>query len=1267
MKMAKKIEQSANAGDNSNVTQIAGNFSQQIVNIYTCSVDLIDQEINKQVDILRKSRFYDEFDRYEFAQTLGMQLNDNLKGGSSQVRSMGLAWCARVLSTSDQQDHQAENYLEVARTLEKSDAVRIAEAFIESKKNGKSSALKILADINTPAARSASLMIVSAHDNIDVALAWLQDAGYTTEQLDAEGKQFVLGCQIMLGRWNEAMQTVDSLTMDDFVETPRLHHLCALALLALAVPPEYRARAVAEIPVNTADFPLSSKTDALVFRTRALAFFLRAVIAAKQLNCPRAANISDEYALWLELRDPELYEHGKARLLDNLSDPSKGLFFVPLALQFELDVVSANVERTIEQTIAISGGTTPETLRARYALAYSHRTYEEVAKYLEQHVHELSTSDGSSLFKAQLIEILVRSGQCDRAETELETLIGVEDSEEMVNSLRRIISEARGNDPVEALKNQYRTTNALQGLFHLVNELVHRNRWEEVCEFGMMLFNQTNSIKDANRIVHALYVTKKSREIVEFLQANADLLPQSDELQMAYAWSLYYEGQLRESRAQLDTMGDVFSTQYRRSLFMNIAITSGDWNAITQFITHEHEHRSQRDSDELIEIARLALHLNLDQAKALVFTAAEKANNDPRVLASAYFMATSAGWESDPEVSKWFSRAMQLSGDDGPLQKISVNELLDQRSHWVQHEYETWSQLSKGEIPISIAAQSLNRALTEFTTSPALTNRSQSDLRRKRMIPAYSGKRESLEYELMGKSVTIDVTALLSLSLLDILDKVFESFGTIYIPHATMRWLFKEQQRALFHQPSRIKDAERIRNCISTQKLNLLVPKAVADSALAARVGSELATLLAEAEGSSLNDDQQWLVVRSGPVHRISSLMNEEVDLGKYAQVMSTCMAVVEKLRKKAVITRSEFDSAMSFLKSQERAWTNQPVIADGAVLLLDEIAVTHLLHLGMLEKIHSAGLSAFVSQGVSSEIDALISYNSVSYEVREVLDRIRQALFQGIQSGKVKIGRFKYEGHSDENSLAETPTLNVMTAITECDFLLVDDRFMNKHRSIDVGEKHVSTLTTLDILDVLMNAGKIDTGDLREYRSKLRLAGYYFIPVGIDELEQCLRDSPIVDGVLQENTELRAIRESILRIRMSDVLQLPEEAAWFSGFLGTFTQVLKNQWVNNANIEEVRIRSNWLLEQLDIRGWAHVYTDENAEYIVRIGRSEIIMSILLPPTGVDSGILREFWKWAEERVLLPIQEQFPDLFQELVRKYEVLLDNVLNDNEDVR
>jgi hypothetical protein len=364
------------------------------------------------------------------------------------------------------------------------------------------------------------------------------------------------------------------------------------------------------------------------------------------------------------------------------------------------------------------------------------------------------------------------------------------------------------------------------------------------------------------------------------------------------------------------------------------------------------------------------------------------------------------------------------------------------------------------------------------------------------------------------------------------------------------------------------------------------------DHELASEIGDDLADLLAEAGSRAGDETKQYLVVRPYPVHRVSSMMEETVDLSRYQSHLCGCQDVVDALVRRGQLTAVEEQRARNYLKTNELPWPHVTSVNDNATLCLDGVTVSFFQHLGLLPKLHAAGFTVFISEDESSERDALVRYESLTSQATKLLDDLREDLAAGIADGKVRLSSLPLgSGDNDEESAVtfrNHPTGTILSAASLADVLVIDDRAINQHQFIAVESDRKPLLTSFDILEMLHRDGKLDEQTLAEHVTKLRQAGFCFIPVRVEELTIFLKGAATGEGMLVETAELKAIRESVLRIRMTDVLQLPKEHVWLTGTSDVCLRVLKEQWRENVNDVDARARSNWLLELIDWRGWMH-------------------------------------------------------------------------------
>ena len=1213
------------------------------------ATQLVDENIEQEIERLRKSRLFREFDTVNSALALVRSVVEGeLSGGSDDARCRALAWCARLLCGPETLD-KAQHLLGLAMRLGTTSEVDVARAFVVSRQGDRAASLGILADIDTPSSRSAAFMVAVYHDGAEGAIQWMAESGTGCLDFDSDGKSSVLARQLELAMWDDARETLSMIGADDLVESPILRHLVGMTKLLSVVPDEFRAKVWNYVPFNMLDLPLAADASAMNVRREARRHLCDAVEAARTLNLHRAASISDEYALWLELTDPAQATHGKNRLEERLRDPKSGLSVVHIGLALGIKLDADQVERDIEREIARNGRLTSDAAFARFSLAFAQETPAQAADYLARHQQQLATQFDNKMLLFWQVEMLARANLPEKAKESLKLLIaeGISDDEEQ--HLRGSIGQAQGRNPIEAHTRRFDATGSLGDLIVLVRELETQRRWEDVCEYGKRLFEQTKSLRDAEGLARALNKAHRSQALVAFLKENADLLPQSEGLRLSYAWGLFNEGALLQCRAMLEELSNGVGSRTTRSLQVNLALALGDRGLLAAFVAQEYQDRDDRTAHQLMETAELALHVESPHTRNLVMAAVEKAADDAEILAGAYILATRAGWDDEQATAQWLFKAAELSGRDGPLQRMSLGDVLGRQPEWERRASESWALLARGESPLFVACGSLNRSLADLTIFPALANRKQSDPRRRGVIPAFSGNRTPARVSTEG-TIGLDATVLLNLNLLGILESVLDAFAAVYVPHTTLAWLFRERQRARFHQPSRIQDAHRLRDLLARGLLEEFLPTMPPDSELSVQVGTVLAGLITEAQIVGEDGRARGIVVCPAPVHRVYSLMEEEADLAAHGSTLSSCVAVVEKLREKGQITAEEANQARAYLQLHERPWPNQPQIPDEATLYLDDLAMTHLMNLGMLGKLKGAGLRGVASPREVSEANALISYERSSERVIATIERVRAALSTRIKSGQVSVDRRRNYDEIAGQPMSEHPTIGLIPLASTCDAIVVDDRHINKHTHVGNNGSVTPIISTLDLLDALESEGVISERERLEHRTSFRRAGYFFVPIDEDELARHVKESPIRGGRLIETAELKAIRESVLCVRMCDWLQLPPEGPWLDGVVQGFVRVLRALWKVEGDLEEVRVRSDWLAEQIDVRGWAHRMGLENGDEFVRIGRGAILMLLLASPSDTGQETVDAYWEWVETRILMPLKEQFPEVYDWILK-----------------
>lgn len=1196
---------------------------------------LADERITQEIAKLRKSCFYPDFDSLGFARRLGNELmKGQLAAGSNSIRGRALAWCARVLYR--EASAEAEQYLLDAKSLSDCVEVSIADALMSVPIGDTPHVLRQLADINTPMSKTAALEFYTQENQPQQAIDWFRETGVISTDLDSEGRCLLIRILHTISDWDNAFLEVATLAEDDYRETPFLKLCAAMTNLLKAVPEELREVVAKQPPFHASRFSLADDPDAIQCRRRAQLLFAEAKSEAQELKCDSTARIAEDYELWLLLRDPrpEKADAAKERLGHLLRDPNYGLRFVNLAVEFGLPIDKKQVHSQIRQQMAIRGGHSADSAVASLSLALHDLSPADLVAYIDENLQALKEFIGINAMANFLIEALCNAGSPDEAGRRLESSDLADLSETVRTQLHEQLETIQATNRLDSLRSRFEQSGKLPDLVELVLELNRNRASSSELTYYEDLFQRTKTSEHLSWYAKALNDTGNQEKLLDVLNSQHVSLDESPQLQILYCWTLLQRGSLIEAKQYMHKIQRDFEDPNYCSLYFNLYVSLGDWNRLPQLVLNNLDCWERRTGDQLLNAARLAFHLSLPQAFDLASRAVEQSSEDPSILIGAYLLATQAGLDDRSDVYQWLYKAIDLSGEEGPVHSATLDDLVEMQPAWNRDAANIWRKLEKGDVPIFFVSEMLNRSVSELTLAPALLNLQEPDPRRRTAIPAFWGGRSKAKPSL-NDPIGLDSTALVTLTLLGILEEVLDAFDNVWIPHSTLRWLFVEKRKIAFHQPSRIRDAERLRSFCA--KTGVSIPDRVTpNDKLLSEAGEEMAELLTAAHLRSVDEGRECLVVHPSPVYRPTSLMREAADLGSYGERLCACRSVVDALFSRGYISAAKRDRVQAYFDIHEVPVSRATAIPENAVLYIDELTTNYFVHLDLLPDIHRAGFEIVISRQKILEANRLIDRGALSVEVVEMLDKLQEVLALRIADGGIKIGRAAPGTGNSPVTMGEDPTVSVLLLAETCATLISDDRFINRRLEAHQDNHAASIGSTLDLLDALAVNGIFSEGQRNNYRSQLRRQGYLFVPVEGKELEVLLDCSPIQDGRILETVELRALRENIATVMASAWLQLPDEYLYLTTLWRTCTDALEKIWLNCADLDEARLRSDWLLKRLEIRRWAgHLAESGNDAW--QAGWIAQVSGLLMRPIGVTDTTLAAYQKWVEDAVLAPL------------------------------
>jgi tetratricopeptide (TPR) repeat protein len=552
---------------------------------------------------------------------------------------------------------------------------------------------------------------------------------------------------------------------------------------------------------------------------------------------------------------------------------------------------------------------------AELMLAQRSMTPRQLIEYLEREESRLVAVVSKAALSGLRIEALAKDGQFARARHLLEDR-RKDLAEHDYERLETLVVAEEGGDARSRMEAIYAQTRDPIDLQNLVAQLRRDRDWKALRPLLRAAFERERTLDNACRFVECLQhdPVDEAGEIVAFLDANRDLVDRSPYLASAKAWAFFHLGHWAEARATNDRLLVERDELSDLALDINLALQSGEWERFGEIVAREWPRRSDRSPEILMQLASVAAEVDVTTARAfeLANLAAQKAPTDPQVLLGAYALAVQLGRDEEADMS-WLTHAADLSTDDGPVWKVAPRKVIEEILPAHRDRTEKIEQsLLKGEVPLHFAAPALNVPLASLLLDLPRRNASQSDGRRRLVLPIVSGARRIVEIQ-DEWNVGFDVTSLLMLAHLGLLGPALDAVSQAMVAPDTMTFLLNQRRKARFHQPSRVLSAQEICGLIDSGKLK--TPSSLPEPPvwLVEEVGRDLAQLLeaARREGGR--------VLHPSRVHKLSTFLEEEAELGDYRPLLLSTADFARMLLDRGRLDAAKHDRARAYLLLHDR------------------------------------------------------------------------------------------------------------------------------------------------------------------------------------------------------------------------------------------------------------------------------------------------------------------------------------------------------------
>ena len=1183
----------------------------------------------------------------------------DLAGVPKAVKASVCYWAARLHASRPETVAEARLMRLNVSQRDTNENLLLVDAPIKAAEGDVDGALRMLRDEDDAEARSAVLGLIVRARGEEAALDWCADIrpDQSPEYFTAIGWWKWAVYLARVGKWREAADGLGALASTSDSD-PGLAMMEGVINAALLIPEEHRKLALEGLPTYAGMAPNLGR-EAKTTHARARECLLHVAQCLRELAVKGLSEFVADWCTWVELMDPvaaqaDVARHGVRERIE-AGDVSAGL--VSLAWGFEIQFDTELLRERLKKNERL-GGLGDEERLAECLLNQRSMNAGEFAEYVERQVDSLDKVMSASMTTSMLFQALLQDGQVARARAMVEKRRDTVDQTLAARMDAALASEA-GTDPRESLEAVYKQTDELVDLKNLIGHLVTVRDREALHPLLLELFEREPKLEHAYEVVHWLGQPPADHSgILAFLEAHPLLVQENNDMKSALAWALFGVGRVAESRTIND---ELLADRYHPNdlvLDSSIAVATGDWERLPAIVNRAWPHRNELEADVLMMLAHLTSRAgeSAERVIALARLAADKAPENPNLQVAAYGIHFELGRDSDADPA-WLTRALaNSSAEGGPIWQTDLQQMVND---WLpqarDHGQKIDGMLMEGKLPLALAAGALNTPLSRILLGGQSEN--ERDGRRRAFVPIISGARNRLDFT-KDLTLGLDLTSIMVLARLGLLDPTLESVDHVKIAPETMLCLFAERAAVRFHQPARVDAARDVRRMIDQGRIELIDRAVLPPADLVDEVGVELASLL-EARGGG------GVVVCVRPIHKAGSLGEEVADTSAYDDFIVSPADLCELAHRDGLTDLDQFERAKAFLATQgQTAGKELPRSTLRGPIFVHSLAFSYLQSAQVLASIANSDMDIRVHPSVADEMNALIDAGDAGEELAEAVESIRDSLRAGMESGKLTLLRQQPERDQHVRSPEAADSLaGLMFGSADCDALCVDDRYVNSH-STSQGPtgKPVPVVCVLDVLRHLRAGQHISEELYWGARHKLRQAGFAFVPLEAEELLRYLSTAEFEDGQMLEGAELRVIRQTVNRSDTLDLLSEVEARALGDGTVLVCREVIRRIWLDTRlDAPVAKALCSWVWRHLGVATFLlrRGPEQDGGPATFREGFVRRLSLLMLPPIVESTDRRAAYREWLDRSVLADLRPANPDLIGEAANGIRETIESV--------
>jgi hypothetical protein len=1230
------------------------------------ATDAIDKFIDAEVDRLDAYRSIVDNDAVPaLMKQAERALSGNLAGASPRARSKLYRFVAATQSREGDPD-EADKWLGHAADLGVDD-LATDRARIALARNEPDAAIALVGAATDRLSNSLRIEAINKRDGPEEAIAYFE-AHSGPEQVTG---YFMTSLALWLAKVRnaEAGEALLAIaTPSQLEENKALRFVRMRMRLALLAPQPTQADVIQNHSLLPA--PATLRNDAVGRKVNAEARADAAQLLEDVKSHPNAyfaelVELTRQY-LCLVSGDPAVVETSKAEIAAYMADPNSRTTYVPLATLFGIDFDRQALNAQLDQAARL-GPWDNMQLRAAFDLAVNSKDPDQIAGFVDRHRERLAEVVGIRQSLGIAIEALATVGRGSEARERLAAIADSLPSDD-VTFLSDLISESSGEGSPDMHLARYEATGDEQDLSITVQSMRAKGDGR-LPDYAYKLWQLRCRVEDAVVAANAFAWFGRDIDLRDLLAELGETVRLDPALETHLAWIRYREGDLAASEEIVHRLraADPDSASLRQ-LRINLSIEAGEWHGLGDLFKEDLQRSEHRTSEQLLQAAALATASRNPDGKALVEAATGNADQNAQIYMSAFELALRRGEDLEEAPVGWLNSAIEYSGDEGPLQPLSSQDIIAARDERLEHIATVDRMMLSSELTLAQAAKPLGTTLPAMILAHSVENERMTDARRRFYLPLFAGNRDMAGLEGGGR-VAIEPTALLTLHHLGLLPEALSAFDTIVLGSGTLPSLFENLMFGDRGQPSRAVRAQEVLRLLNAGRLSI-----AAENAAAGDKDARLFALAEELDGA---------FVHIPPIYVAGSLGEKVRDPEPFASRLTSVGGIVAALEARGEISAAEAERARRF-PSVRKLWPDEGPADLSKPLILDAVALHYLIDGGVMAALERLGTPMTILSETIDSARGEIAEQQSNDALKTAIDRVRATLNGAIRSGKAEIcsslrrrasqppkgigptgAEEKTDGGDtediaedqdhdlDENDLDVLPLAALLKNTADASWLVADDRLVNQHAESRDEDMRISRVaTTLDILAWLEKSGAITAQRRDTAIRRLRESGMGLVPVTQEEIIAAASEGDWSHG---PSRSLRTLRDSILLPILRKSVLIPQERHWIEQTVYAVTIAIKDLF-GILPADRAEQAATFLFGLLpDVRAVASIDLSPEARLwsdAIAVGAH----ALLATPIALQDDALDRYFEWYERAPLEQLQGRDAALFDALLVRLKHLL-----------